>query len=114
MEDPEDLISITRSACLNRVLPDREGQEVRDDRGALHRRDHADLSFMENDDVVGMVQQKIEKSKIYKNLEILDEREKDCRGAFRPRARRRRADAAGDHEGAGISRSLCRESRSRR
>jgi RNA polymerase sporulation-specific sigma factor len=36
-----------------------------------------DILGTENDDVVDMVQLKIEKSKIYKNLDILDEREKE-------------------------------------
>lgn len=57
---------------------------------------------MEADDVVDKVRLKIEKSKIYRNLEILDDTGKGSRrwpvwaGAWRGRA-----DAEGDCEGAG-------------
>ncbi len=57
-EDLEDLISIGT---------DKEGNEIT----------LIDILGSEADDVVEKVQLKIEKSKIYQNLEILDEREKE-------------------------------------
>ena len=61
-----------------------------------------DILGTEADDVVDKVQLKIEKSKIYRNLEILDDREKEVVvGRFGLEHWRGRADAAGDCEGAG-------------
>ncbi len=61
------------SRCNDPIGTDKEGNEIT----------LIDILGTEADDVVDRVQLKIEKSKIYKNLDILDDREQEViRGRF--------------------------------